>query len=103
MGGDLRGNWGTVPPKLEGGRPMHPSPQYFEKYSVVGCVRKYELSKIRCHQGIIFFKNRGFFRQERDIYVIYHISHSKDRQNLKKQNYSSNAHRGLHSHKWRCM
>ena len=31
-GGDLGGTEGTVPPKFEvGGRPMHPSSQYFEK------------------------------------------------------------------------
>jgi len=32
MGGDLWGTEGTVPPKFEvEGRPMPPSPQYFEK------------------------------------------------------------------------
>src|SRR6218665_1735507 len=31
MGGDLGGIGGTAPKRFEVGRPMHPSPQYFEK------------------------------------------------------------------------
>jgi len=37
-------------------------------------MRKHEQSKIRCHQGIIFW-NRGFSSEER---VIYDITGSKD-------------------------
>jgi len=38
---------------------MHPSPPIFREVVFVGCVRKHEQSKERCHKGIIFW-NRGF-------------------------------------------
>jgi len=44
MGGDL-GELGDGPPSLRwGGRPMHPSPNS-SRSSVIGCARKYELTK----------------------------------------------------------
>jgi len=38
-------NGGTVPKKFEVEDGLWIRPQYFEKYSVVGCVQKYELNK----------------------------------------------------------
>ena len=85
MGGDLWGTGETVLPKIwGGGRPMHPSPHYFEN-SVVGCARMYEQSKKRCHQGIIFW-NRVFSHEERVSYTTFRRvkiwKSEKDRENL---------------------
>src|SRR6218665_2340890 len=45
-----RGNWGEGPPtNLRWGRPMHPSPQYFEKDARESMNRV----KKRCHKGIL--------------------------------------------------
>src|SRR6218665_1816062 len=54
-GGDLGGDWGTVPPNLRWGRPMHPSPNILRN-SVVGCARKYEQSK-KC----VFLVRKGSY------------------------------------------
>jgi len=77
MGGDL-GELGDGPPKFEVGRqPMHPSPN-ISRSSVIGCVRKCELSKIGEAREWIFL-NWGFSRQD-----IYDSSDSKDKQKLKR-------------------
>ena len=60
MGGDL-GGLGAVLPKIWGWWTAHASvSSIFLRDSVVGCARKYEQSKRKCHQGIIFW-NKGFF------------------------------------------
>src|SRR6218665_430241 len=60
-GGDL-GGLGDGPPKFEVGEgPCIRSPS-----SAVGCARKYEQSKKRCRQGIVF-GNSGFSCEERVI------------------------------------
>jgi len=48
------GGLGDGPPKFEVGQPMHPSPQYFEKYSVIGCEAKYKLTKKGVKEEYIF-------------------------------------------------
>src|SRR6218665_2112680 len=71
VGGHLGGTgWEDGPPKILGGEdgPCI-RPQYFEKYSVVGCVRKYELSKKRCHQGI--FTEIEVFLVKKGPYMSY--------------------------------
>ena len=47
---------GTVPPNLRWGDGACISPSNILRSSVIGCVRKYELSKKRCRQGIVFQK-----------------------------------------------
>ena len=67
MGGDLGRGLGDGPPKIwGGGRPMHPSPQYFEKYSVMGCEAKYELTQKR-RPGGLFSSEIEVFGQEKGI------------------------------------
>src|SRR6218665_385504 len=63
---------------------MHPSPQYLERSSVIGCVRKYGLSKKMCHEGIYFFSEIEVFGKEKAIYVIYQMSDSKEKKHIKR-------------------
>ena len=80
MSGDLGGTWRTVPPKFEvGDDPCIRLPNILRS-SVIGCVWKYELSKERCHEGIFCSEIERIFLKKRSIYVIYHISDSKERQ-----------------------
>jgi len=47
---------GDGPPKFEVGDSLCIRPPNISRSSVIGCVRKYELSK----KSVIFFRNRGF-------------------------------------------
>ena len=58
------GGLGDGPPKFEVGQPMHPSPQYFEKYSVIGCEAKYKLTK-KVSRRNIFLSEIEAFGQEK--------------------------------------
>ena len=65
MGGDLGG---AVPQKPEAeGRPMHSSPN-ISRSSVIGCIAKYELTKKRCHEGMLCSETE-VFGKKRVIYV----------------------------------
>ena len=82
MDGYLGGLGGRFPQNLRWGRPMHPSTScIISRSSVIGCVRKYELSKKRCN-GEFFCSEIEVFRQERG-HVICRISDSGDRQKTK--------------------
>ena len=84
-----RGTGGTVPPKFEVGTAHASVPRpIFLEIVFVGCARKHEQSKKRCHQRILFW-NTGFSREER---VIYDIKHSKDMENLNKDRKKSERH-----------
>src|SRR6218665_626574 len=74
----LRGDWGDGSPKFEvGGRPVHPSPNILRS-SVIGCVRKYEVSKKRCHKGIVSFM-KGMQKYRFMLYFTFETV-SKDRE-----------------------
>jgi len=54
-GGDLGGTGGQSPPKFEVRGMAHALvPPIFREVMFVGCVRKYEQSKKRSYQGILF-------------------------------------------------
>ena len=72
MGGGLEGSlqnlrWGTAHAFVL---------QYFEKYSVIGCAAKYELTKNMCHKGMFCCETEVFVKKR----VIYcnEISESRD-------------------------
>jgi len=75
-GGDLEGDWGTVPQKFEVGDGPFIRPPNILRSSVCGMRAR----KAWCQQGIIF-GNRGFCCEER---VIYDITDIKDMENLEK-------------------
>jgi len=65
----LSGDWGRSPKLWGGGRPMHPSPQYFEKYCywMWGKVRTGKLSKKGVKEEIFvlkyrFWSGKGLYR-----------------------------------------
>jgi len=94
-----RGYWKDSPPKtLRWGDGPCIRPPNILRSSVAGCARKYEQSKKRCHQGIMFW-NRAFSREER---VIYDISQSKDMGNLKKHGrWLKKRHHKFWTWKWK--
>ena len=77
MGGYLGEDWGEGPPKIGGGDGPCIRPPMFRGVVLSDACESTNRIKERCHQGI-FLRNRGFSRQEMVIYVIFHISDSKD-------------------------
>jgi len=77
MYGDLGGR--RHKNKIEVASPIHPYPEYLEKWCYWKRATKYKLTKKGVKEEILFW-NWGFSSRKGVIYVIYQISDSRDRQ-----------------------
>src|SRR6218665_1894426 len=59
------------PPKLEVGTAHASVPHNISRSSVIGCERKYELSKKRCHQEIFSEIRLKVFLVKKKPYMLY--------------------------------